>query len=200
MEVNSGEGIRGIMTNFVLTRQQIEDLFHFLTLQMTGLCDDQVRLTFAPNGQPAWDKDKDYAFITVSYLDNPYDKQRDITQGEYDEFYAQQSVTYTRVLQVLWTFYGPNSFDLADEIKNGILQEQYRSKLTRNKIFPLTDIPAPVRAPESFNNQWWERVDVRVFFNAFTARRELVPYIQSADISIYDDNGLQRVVEVREEP
>lgn len=187
------------MSNIVLSQKQIEDLFYSLTLQITGLCDGQVRLTFAPDGQPAWERDKNYTFITLSYLDNPYDKQREPVQGDYDDDNAQLSVTYTRVMQVLWTIYGPDAFDLADAIKIGVLQDAYRTQLTRNKIFPLTDIPAPIRAPENFNGQWWERVDIRAFFNVFTERSSIVPYIKTADINIYDDNGLQRVVEVREE-
>jgi hypothetical protein len=182
----------------VLTLRQIEDLLRRMTLDITGLDGDNVRFAYPSKGQPAWDIDKNYVVITVAPANNPYDKFRDIKFKEFDNNNAEQEVAYTRVFSCLWTLYGPNAYDLADELRSGILLEENRRTLAVNDIFPLTQVPTPVRIPYDYNGQWWERVDIQAYYNVGTLRTSKIPYLKSADISIYTEDGLARLIEVEE--
>jgi hypothetical protein len=44
----------------------------------------------------------------------------------------------------------------------------------------VQDVNVPIRSPELFNGQWWERVNLDVLFNESITTNNLVPYIQSA--------------------
>lgn len=182
----------------VLTLRQIEDLLRTMTLNITGLDGDKVRFAYPAKGQPAWDIDKNYIVITLAPVSNPYDKLRDIKFKEFDDDNAEQEVFYTRVFSCLWTHYGPDAYDLADELRSGLLLEENRRTLAVNDIFPLTQVPTPVRIPYDYNAQWWERVDLQAYYNVGTLRTSEMPYLKSADISIYTEDGLARLIEVEE--
>jgi hypothetical protein len=183
--------------NHVLTQQQLENLFVAITRQITGMPADRVRLAYQGDGQPAQDISQNIAYIYIASVDNPYDKDRHYVEDTSDPDMADIAVIYTRVIEVMWTLYGPSAFDVADDIRHGILMEPIRQVLGREKVYPLPKPPAPSRIPYAFAGQWWQRSDLRVRFNLGTRRATSVPYIESADISIHDPDGLIKTVEVR---
>lgn len=185
------------MSSQVLTRVQLENLFFTATRDITNYPEEKIRIAYASEGQPAWGINEDVIFVAINPIDDAYDKKRDYIEDTTNDEFAQVKVFYHRVIQVMWMVYGPNSYDVADLIRHGILTEAIRRPLAWQKVVPLPEIPAPARVPYSFQGQWWERSDVRVQFNVGTLRVTDVPYIESADIEIHDDHGLQRVVEVR---
>jgi hypothetical protein len=184
----------------LITREQFQQLIRTATIAITGMDGKLVRLAYAEKGQPGFKQTDNVVFITVNYLGSLFDNQQDVVYKPDTNLQVVQQTKYTRVIEVMWSCYGPACFETADAIKVGILNRSNRAALTAAKIYPVPSIPAPRRAPYEMAGQWWERVDLTVLFNAYTERDATVPLIQSAHIKIYDDHGLQRVVNIEDAP
>lgn len=176
----------------VLTQEQLETLFQSVTVAMTGLASKFVRIAYASEGQPAWENTQNVACLSVSVIDNPYDKQRNIAYKDKatpDPDEVEESISYTTVLSVDWVIYGPLSLDLALAIKSNILKPAIRALLRPSNIFPLTEIQAPVRLPYNFNGRWWNRSDVRVLFNLESTEKADIPTFASASVEVSESGG-----------
>lgn len=181
------------MADTVLLLKQAEDFFQNLTLLMLGLDpaapanQSRARVgwpVFPSKGMPGWEINEDVAFLLVNYDGDPITQQRDITYQNVDPDNADRVVSYTRVLRINWICYGPNSFDDMDAIRNGLYLPQFKQLLMASNIALIFDVPVPVRSPELFNGQWWERTSFYARFNEKVVRHADVPYLQSADVQI----------------
>lgn len=173
-------------TNERLTLKGIENIIWVFTVKTLGLdplsdfAQETVRIGYGPEGQPGWKRTDDQIFILVTTVDDPYVRQTEITYMDKTQDDLNLVSSYTRVLQVSWTLYGPNSFDNADVIRNGLYTQV-------NSFEPLklvTSVPASFRLPELFAGQWWERSTLTARFNEKVVRRNTVNYIDSADIKV----------------
>lgn len=178
----------------VLSLQELQDIFYTITLFNSTLLSNKVRHVYQGNSAPAYERNEDAVYLNVTVKDDPYDKNKHI-QVAYtgDNEYGQESTFYTRVIQVDWICHGPHSFNYADDIRNKILTRDVREILVKHHIRPLTDIPAPVRIPYAFNNQWFERTDLTAYFNVGTERITEVPWLKEAVILLPDDEGNDNV-------
>lgn len=174
-----------------LTLKQFEDLFQALTCTLLGIDvsahPDYVRISWPTGGAPAWLITDDIVFLQVTEIDNPYNRQREVKFDPYDTLNADQVTNFTRVMQVAWTLYGPNSFDHSQTIRDTIFYQTNHDTLAVQNIFLIPDIYATRRIPELFQGQWWERTDLSMKFNELIIRNLAVPYIQSADITVQVD-------------
>lgn len=178
------------MADKYLTLKQLENLYWRLTTQILG-CDPAntahakvVRIAWPTEGSPAWKRDEDVVFVRISESDDDYNRQRDTVYEVKDTDNAWQRTAQTRVLQVTWICYGPNSFDKAFAIRSALYTPQYRETLAGNGIYPVPAFEAPRRAPELFAGQWWERTDLTARFNAHIRIDTTIPYLRSADITV----------------
>ena len=164
------------MSDQVLTKTQIEDIFRSITMTILGLPEkdnqnkpinqDKVRVAWSTTGSPAWKITDDIVFIKVSLSDDPIIQQRDVIYSPITNTNtSSRIVTYTKCHLIEWVLYGPCSYDKADLIRNGIFLPQITETLLTNKLALITTVPAPRRAPELFNGQWWERCDLQASFN-----------------------------------
>lgn len=174
------------MPSSVLTLAQVNDLIHEVTAEATGYDNKHVRLAYQQQSQPARDIDQNVVYFWITPVGDPYDKARHTQYGinDADEALSDRLIFYTRVMQVHWTFYGPDSFDAADALRHGLLTDGILAALASSKVYPITEIEPPARVPELFNNQWWERVDVKALFNVATLRSDTIPYLTSAPITV----------------
>lgn len=174
----------------VLKLKDIEDFFFEITCTMLGLdpakeCNqDKVRLAWPTNGAPGWKIDEDICFLRITPVDDAQARELNIcyNPSQENKAYIKKQVGYTRVHKINWTLYGPNSYDNADLIRHLIFGTEYMTKFKKKNLFLVTDVPMPVRLPELYNGQWWERTDFSATFNESVIRENEVPYIQSADI------------------
>jgi len=189
------------MSDTILKQKDIEDLFQSLTTRMLGLAtkdinlkpinQDRVRVSWPTGGAPAWKITEDIVFLRVNNADAPITRQRE-TEYAYnnlDVHNAKRTTSYTRVRTVNFILYGPNSFDNADVIRNGLYLPEYREELAKKNLFMILDVPMPIRFPELFNGQWWERTDFTVSFNELVKRQGTVPWIKSTNIKLYTEKG-----------
>ena len=195
-------------TDVFLTQDAVNKVFQNLTITLLGLTAPtttdkssygKVRVSYPPEGQPAWKVTDDVCFLSVFERDGEYNKPRHVIMQGLDADNANQETTYTRILEASWVFYGPSSFDNARKVKDGLFYELYRDTLAGHNLYPVPSSPNPVRIPEVFQGQWWERVDLRMLFNEQVVVNLTVPYLKSAEITVEEGNGDQTIVEVTEE-
>jgi hypothetical protein len=74
---------------------------------------------------------------------------------------------HTNVHNMIFANYGPNAYECARNIRNGLFRDEIRIMLKKNHFALITDIPAPRRVPELFEGEWWNRVDINAHFNEF---------------------------------
>jgi hypothetical protein len=168
----------------VLLLSQLESLFQSLTSQILGTTDPSaVRVGWNQQGAPGWAIGSDVTFLLLNYSDNQITRQMETTYAESSSTDATASLTYQVVIRAEWTLYGPNSFDHADLIRSSLFQEPYKTTLAQSNLALITDIMMPVRAPELYNGQWWERSTFYAEFNELVTRTSSVPYIQTAPVT-----------------
>lgn len=186
-----------------LTLAQLNVIFHGLLVDITGLNPKRIRTTYPPQGQPGFTINDDYIFITLSPIDNPYDKNRYGVAFHADPVSGQGPMAdvttyYTRVFQLLLNIYGPNSLDLADTIRYRILTEDSLATLADAEIAPITEIPPAPRVPELFNGQWWERSDLKIMLNIGTSRADEIPYFEQANVYIEPEYLPEQPIHIEE--
>lgn len=173
----------------VLTLEQLQDLFHGVTVTMTGLDETLVRNAYQPDGQPGFEDAQNVALLNITPADDPINRVREIKYQDLDPEHATETTGYTRVIECQWSFYGPASFDYADLVRFAILTESIRETLRASKVFPIPDIPEVVRLPYGFNTQWRERTDLFVRFNVGVERTATVPYFSGVNVNVVTDDG-----------
>lgn len=178
------------MSDTILTITQVEDLFQNLTLNMLGLDpaakknQSRVRISWPTKGAPAWKISEDVIFLLINFDDDAITRQVDVSYTKADDENANRSMSYTRVLRIDWICYGPNSSNDADTIRSSLFLPQFTQKFAANNLALITDVPMPIRSPELFNGQWWDRSSLYARFNEKVVRTTEVPYLKSADVQI----------------
>ncbi|WP_206923025.1 phage neck terminator protein [Alicyclobacillus suci] len=176
------------MADTVLTQVQLEDIFQSLTSQLLGTTDPSaVRITWPKDGAPSWSIDDDVCFVSVTPSDNSYTRQLQTDYSPLDQESLNSTLAYTAGVRVSWTLYGPNSSDNADLIRATLFSDSTKSTLISNDLALITDVPMPIRQPELFNGEWWNRATLYADFNHLVKRQSTVPYLQSADVLVSAD-------------
>jgi hypothetical protein len=184
------------MANQLLTLTQIQDAIWTATVSASGLAPQYVRHAYPTDGQPAWKTSQNVIIINITPYDDPINKQRDISYSGLDDYNANETVSYIDVFQTQWTFYGPQGYDIADQVRSGILLESIRDTLSLSYIYPVAGISAPTRLPYNFAGQWWEQSDLRALFNTGVIRQTSVAYLQSATVNVTSSGGPSELVTV----
>lgn len=174
------------MADSVLSLSEIEDIIWNCTIRNLGLdpvdkgSQKRIRIGYPTEGAPAWKRTENVGFILVSLANDPVAQQIEMSYKNASSTTIDQVSSYTRVIQVSWTFYGPSSFDDADRVRAGL----FRSPLSFAPLHLVTDVPSPVRLPEMFGGQWWERSSFSARFNEKVVRSSAINYIDSADVQV----------------
>lgn len=178
------------MADQVLKLKEIEDFLFQTTCEMLGLdlskkeSHGKVRIAWPTNGAPSWQINEDVTFLRITPQDDKLAREQNIiyTENEQNKALLNKQTGYTRVHKINWTLYGPNSYDNADLIRHLIFDFEYMKKFKKKNLFLITDVPMPVRLPELYNGQWWERTDFSATFNEAVIRESAEPFITSAEI------------------
>ena len=181
------------MADTILTLNELGELFYDLIVAMIGGSPAiDVRRSWPAGGAPAWGITDDVIFFNESEDDNPINRQRDVVVSNRGSPYTDdlnQASAYTRYLRVGFVFYGPNSLGNSQVVRDFMFYQTHRETLAKNNIYLIPDTVAPKRAPEIFQGQWWERVDMSMNFNELVIRNLTIPAITSAEVIVYDEDG-----------
>lgn len=178
------------MADTILTFNQAEDFFQGFTLELLGIApngpniDKRVRIGWPTKGAPSWKINEDIAFLLIGYDNDPITQQQETTYQNNDATSLKTELSYTRVIRVQWVFYGPNSSDDADKLRSGLYRSETKERLGVSNLAAIFDSNAPMRSPELYNGQWWERSTYYARFNEKVIRRSTIQIIESADVTI----------------
>lgn len=183
------------MADVVLKLNEIEEIFWSITMLMLGLNLDskdekeisKVRTIWPTSGAPAWKIDEDICFLSITQRDDLINRQRNVRHEEI-EGQLTRIMEYTRVVNCVYILYGPNSYDHAELLQHSLFLPQYKEMFNQNHLYLVPDIVAPIRAPELFSGQWWERSDFEVNFNLYVRREQVVDYIEDIEINFVSKN------------
>lgn len=190
------------------TLTQLNELFQCLVIDMLGYeatgspadyseaAYTDVRLSWPTEGAPSWEVDEDVVFLRVFEGDDFINRQRETKVTALTDTTLNEETTYTRVVELNLIFYGPNSFDRAQTIRDSFYYDEYHWQLAQSSIYMIPNIEAPRRVPEAFQGQWWERADLTLRFNEKIAKNRSINIIESAEFIVYNDDEEQADVTV----
>lgn len=175
-----------------LTAKQCEAFIQSATLDMLGIdpaTDDQayakVRISWQTQGQPVSSPDEDVIYVRAVEFDDPYNRVRDLKFATNDATTVLSTTMYTRCWEVFWVIYGPNSFDVARQIRSKLFTQDIHDEFAGVSLYLVTDVAAPVRIPEQNDTgEWFERVDFTARFYEGVTEQEVDNSIGSTEVII----------------
>ena len=209
----------GTMTSTGLTQAQVSVIWQNLVLQCLGIAPSsptdsaaysQVRVDWPTPGQPAWPITQDVAFIRATEALDRYNTAHEIQplqlvgnygggvypygeggySGDNTGTTALETTIYTRVWELSFIFYGPNSFVRARQVKACLYQDFVHDALAASNLYLNTVIGTPRRAPELCQNQWWERTDFTAQMNEQVTDTLTKNTIQSVEVQLQSALGI----------
>lgn len=190
----------GTMTSSALTAQQMSGLWQTLVLQCLGITPSgpsdpiaygAVRITWGPTEQPAFLESEDIAFIRAVEIADSYnfshERQPITTTGNN----YMQIVKYTRTWEIGLTFYGPNAFDRARQVKSCLYETFALQTLGAQNIYPIPTLGTPRRIRELFASTWFPRTDFAIKVNEFVTETLTKQAQTSTEIIIQSASGIQ---------
>lgn len=178
-----------------LTPKGISQVIQTATIAMLGIAStdatrySQVRIGWQTSSQPAWTITDDVTIVSAIEVDDQENRIRDFVYQEKGETQATEVTLYTRVWRVMWSIHGPNSFDNARKIRSALFTQVGHDLFSGSLLYLVTDVSAPVRAPELFAAQWWERVDLFAHFNEQVVEAPVLGTAASVDIKVYNQTA-----------
>lgn len=173
----------------ILTLQQVLGVLQPIVTSFIPDADPNstVRIAWAAAGQPGWKPTDGVVFMRLTPdTGDPYSKLTEITYGPGAGGTTPQTQSYTRTWRLMLTNYSTANaaFDVADGIRAGFLLPSTDVTLAAHGLAVIPDVPLPMRAPELFNGQWWDRCDLLVRLYEAVQRSASVPTVVSAPITL----------------
>lgn len=199
-----------VLVSSALTLADVNAIWQPLVLQMLGLADSAtdapVRIEYPTQGAPFQNAAEDVVYLSAMVKDDPYDKIRDeynwipegFGQGQAgkqpfggttDDPTISIQTNFTRVWNMRFCFYGPNSLDRARILRSGLYQPIFTNALAISQLFPVSEFKQPIRAPELLNAQWYERVDFDFDVYEFVTETITRQTVESVEVVVLDPSG-----------
>lgn len=140
-----------------------------------------VRRSWQPNGAPDWTIGDDVLFMQLAESEDDINLPLDYDWKESGEDLDRRTGV-TRVFTLRLTAYGPNCYDNLLRVRMAFLAG--RQALKANQVYLVPERAAVVRAPELFQNRWWNRADTELKLNALFVFDEKVGTITRVDVSV----------------
>lgn len=194
------------MTQAPLIPKTAEIVFQGATISMLGLpvqpsSYETVQVSWQQEGQPAYGITDDRLFIQATLVDDEYNRVRDaqilVNPDDDSGNTVIKRTTYIRVWECFWEMRGPNSFDNARQVHSALLDNDFIDYfLAAFQLAMVTDPPAPRRAPENKDGQWWDRSDFECRFNELVTEDQIIGTVSSVEIVTYVPTSTQPISDV----
>lgn len=149
----------------------------------------RVRMSWQTQGAPAFTINDDVVFIRCVEEDTDYSTIRDEQVSPNDDGTGTRTRTYTRMWNVIFRAYGPNSFDSIRLIKSMLLEDSAHDTLASLNLYMIPVTSTPIRAPELFEGQWWELVDYNAdFFEQVTETFNIMT-VNTVEVIGFNEKG-----------
>lgn len=184
------------MGDQVLTREELENVIWEALANCMGINPDspqsqsRIRMSWPimseSGSQPDWDRMDNVCFARLTEnTAEQYGTLHDIAYAYEASLDIQNEVIgYTRVHSLHLLFYGPHSFDDADQVRVGIFREEPRRILRRKHLYPVAGPQRASRIPELYSGAWWDRSDLMLTIYEHVIREFGSDYYKEAPISI----------------
>lgn len=178
------------MADQVLTLKNIEEYIWTLETTLLGydptnaLYASKVRRTWNPQGQPAFAITDDVAFFRVNSSTDPYSLAKNAQYSTLNSTTSNRNIQYTRAHEIQFSFYGPNGYNNADKVQAGLFLQTSKEYMAKKNLYLMTDIDSPVRVPELYNEQWWDRTEFKATYYENVIRTGTVNLINSFQITM----------------
>lgn len=153
-----------VLKSSAFTQSAMDKLMQSVTCQMLGIPapgTDLVRVDWQTQGQPFQNVGSDVCYLACITEDEPYSRVRNRSYTENDGSLIE-NWQYTRNWRIAWKAYGPNSTDRIRAIHSAMFLDYFNDLLNTSNLFPVSDMPEPVRIPEEINKQWFQRSDFHI--------------------------------------
>lgn len=171
----------------IVSLDQLKALFSNVGAAITGLPGSCIRPAYQTDSPPTWEQSQDIIYFHISRESWQGSQFVETSYSPNSPEIVNQSIFFTELLIVDWTAYGAHAFDNLRLIKPMILTDLIRSLMAPYHIFPIPDEESPSRLPFQFNNQNWERSDLRTTFNCGSTITSVVPTISEVVVEILTD-------------
>ena len=194
--------------NTILSLGELNAIFQDLTVSMLGRGTPagptdplyrMVRIAWPTEGQPGFGIAEDVTFVSWRERYHVYNQIRESQISQFTDspgWTLNRAVHYTRMIDVRWVIYGPNSYANSQLIRDGLFSPEGRAGLKAQNLYLTGAIPTPNRAPELFEGQWWERVDMNAMFNELVILNYAVPSIKTVDVMLQTDTGITETISI----
>ena len=175
-----------------MTYDELKSLFWQMTADIIGEklinADKFIRFKYPESGQPDWKISQDIVFINLFERDEDYAKQVD-SRFKTENGTVMRYMARTRVWQVLFTVYGPNAYDIANKIKDGVFRQSVHNLLSRSSVFLIPHLPSIIQVNELFAGRWWNRWDLTLHFNElYEMTPDDIGHIETVSVSTQVNN------------
>ena len=182
------------------TIRELEDIFReMLRLILRFDVDDPDRVWFSWNRKgesvPVI-KGGNACYVALTPIDDNYNRLRDIRHVDEG---IRDMVTYdehTDVYEVHFVNYGPEAYESARAIRDGLFTDRVRRHLRLHDIALITDVPAIIRLPELHGADWANRADLKARFNVFVRLVDEMLTYERVRAEIVTEDGNRRKFEV----
>ena len=180
---------------FQKTQREIEDLMKSvarLLLNLPITDNTTVRIPYGATSKtgsaPAHNPQSSVCYIYVSPTDDGYGRQHHIRyiNGASNDDGMTEADEYTEEYAVIFSCYGPDSYDRARLIRDGLYGIAVKNLLGAEKIYLKAGLPPLVQTHEIVNTQWVKRCDVTATFYAYVRieRENAVQPIEHVTITL----------------
>lgn len=186
------------MSSISLT--ELQDLFaEQLSILLDCQENDLVRLDYQEDSTPFHETGRDICYYHLQTAAEAISQQIDTRYTPLDEDRARQVQSYTRVLMLTLSFYGPNAYDRAMLLRMDLLNPLCNRELKQKGLFVVPDIAEPYPFWEQYNNKWIQRTDLQVRYNnrVTDEGRHTVGYIKSVPVVVVG-GAEERTIEIKE--
>lgn len=187
-----------------LSFKALEDIFQSHLVGLLGYdpgnkaTKDLVRYNYQDDSQPFHSFGKNVCYFYLQPVDDGINRQINTHYLPLDDTKAQQINSYTRVLELVINFYGPEAYDKAILLRMDLMEPTRNYALAQQGLYVIPDLAEPFLSWEKYNNLWWSRTDLSVRYNnVVTDERHTVGYLTSADITVVSEQT-ERLIEVKE--
>jgi hypothetical protein len=126
----------------------------------------RVRNSWPQKGSPGFAITDDTLFIRCVLDPTTYNVRDQYTKIDpNNDKQILKNRSYTRQWRVAFVAYGPNACDSLRLISSMLLEDFPHDTLAASKLYLMPDLGTPVRNPELYEGQWWERWDFAADFN-----------------------------------
>lgn len=178
-----------------LTQREFEDLMMTVARLLLGVGpadETSVRIPYGASSKTgsaaAHSPEKSVCYVHVEPTDDGYGTKHHIRyqNGATESDGMTEVDEYTEEYAVIFSCYGPDSYDRARLIRDGLFTQEAKRILSEMRVYVKTNLSPLAQTHDLMNTQWVKRCDLTATFYAYVRieREGAVEPIEQVNISL----------------